>query len=152
MAAMKRADVFFVLAVLCFVLYRYGFKSGEEIVLSNAERNISTLSLLIERVGRKKNLKIPKIPRKCLLLACYFCVVMLKPVQVLSMRSYSIKELHAVCKQRGLSLIHQNIRGLHSNFESLFTVIATHDIDIITLSETHLSNTDNCGLYQIEGI
>jgi len=50
-----------------FVLYRYGFKSGEEIVLSNAERNVSTLSLLIERVGGKKNLKIPKLPTKCLL-------------------------------------------------------------------------------------
>jgi len=47
-----------------------------------------------------------------------------------------------VCKQSGLSFIHQNICGLHSNFESLSTVIATHDIDIITLSETFPTQTD----------
>jgi exonuclease III len=66
--------------------------------------------------------------------------------------SYVIKELQEICKERGLSFVHQNICGLQTKFESLCAVVETHNIDVITLSETHLSQTDcHVGLYSING-
>ena len=64
---------------------------------------------------------------------------------------YIIKELEEICKQRGLSLVHQNIRGLQSNSENLCAVVDNHNIDIITLSETHLTNSEPRDLYSIDG-
>ena len=65
---------------------------------------------------------------------------------------YNIEELHNLCKQRGLVFVHQNIRGLSSNFESLCALIDSHpNIDVITLSETHLSRDENIDLYKING-
>ena len=63
---------------------------------------------------------------------------------------YVIKELQKICKQRGLSFIHQNIRGLQSNFEGLQATLANHNIDVITLSETHLTNEPG-ELFSIDG-
>ena len=41
-----------------------------------------------------------------------------------------------------MKIVHQNIRGLESNFDMLQEFVESHDkIDILTLSETHL--TDN---------
>jgi len=64
---------------------------------------------------------------------------------------YVIKELQEICKQRGLSLVHQNIRGLQANFENLCAVIDNHNIDILTLSETHLYNDEPQDLVSISG-
>ena len=55
-------------------------------------------------------------------------------------------------KQRGLKIVHQNIRGLQSNFNLLCELVERNDFDIITLSETHLLNSsynDNNSLFEI---
>ena len=63
--------------------------------------------------------------------------------------------MQKVCKNRGFKIFHQNIRGLFANFSSLLVVFETHrEIDILTLSETHIvqdSYTDNESLYTIPG-
>ena len=66
---------------------------------------------------------------------------------------YIIKELQDICKHRGLSIVHQIIRGLQTNFENLCAVVDIHNIDIITLShfETHLTNSEPQDLYCIDG-
>ena len=148
MVAKSRADVLFLLVILCFAAWRFWFINDDLLqIVVKEEREISTLPLLIENIDRK-NLKIPYIPRKCLL---FGLLILCGDIETCLGPDYSIKELHALCKDRGLSFIHQNIRGLHTNFESLCSIIATHNIDIITLSEIHLSNSENLSLYKING-
>ena len=147
--ASKRADVFFLLSMLCFMALRYGFVYGENFIQTNNTeiKEISTLPLLVESVS-KNNLKVPLIPRKCLL---FGLLLLCGDIETCPGPEYMINELHALCRDRGLSFIHQNIRGLHTIFESLCSIIATHNIDIITLSETHLYDSDNLSLYKIDG-
>lgn len=57
--------------------------------------------------------------------------------------------------QRGTKIVHQNIRGLFNNISNLICFIDQNkNVDIITLSETHIRNgshLDNNNLYHIEG-
>jgi len=65
---------------------------------------------------------------------------------------YFIKDLRDFCIQKGLKFVHQNIRGLQINFNSLCTFIECHqNLDVITLSETHTSFNENSDLYKIDG-
>ena len=65
---------------------------------------------------------------------------------------YVINGLRDLCREKGLGFVHQNIRGLKSNFESLCAFIdCHHNIDIITLSETHTLPDENPNLYNISG-
>jgi hypothetical protein len=55
---------------------------------------------------------------------------------------------------KGMKFVHQNIRGLSSNFDMLQEFVAANGtIDLITLSETHLSNGKiGCeGIYVLDG-
>jgi exonuclease III len=55
-------------------------------------------------------------------------------------------------KMRGMNIIHQNIRGLLHNFGDLSVVLEKYKhIDIITLSETHITHNDNEQLFAIPG-
>ena len=66
---------------------------------------------------------------------------------------YVIKELQRICKQRGLSHVHHNVRGLQTNLEkNLCAVVDNHNIDILTLSETHLFDDEPQDLFSISGI
>ena len=41
--------------------------------------------------------------------------------------------------QKGISLLHQNVREFFQNFTAIKELLFTHkDIDILTLSETHI--------------
>ena len=56
--------------------------------------------------------------------------------------------------QKGISLLHQNVRaGLLHNFTAIKELLFTHkDIDILTLSETHICVAqDNDKLYHVQG-
>ena len=57
--------------------------------------------------------------------------------------------------QRGLHLFHQNIRGLLPHFSEVELFFGMYkNIDILTLSETHITSncsTDNSALYEIPG-
>ena len=60
------------------------------------------------------------------------------------------------CAQKGLKFVHQNIRGLLNNFSLLETFVNTANskIDILSLSETHITNSDfmdNESLYSLPG-
>ena len=54
-------------------------------------------------------------------------------------------------RQRAINILHQNIRGLLSSFTNICKLIDTHkNIDILTLSETHICNEENIDeLYKI---
>ena len=58
-------------------------------------------------------------------------------------------------QNKGMSIFHQNIRGLYQNFIQLQHMLSLHPkINIMTLSETHIvenSHMDNDSLYQIQG-
>lgn len=63
----------------------------------------------------------------------------------------TIPELENLCKQKGFSLLHQNMRGLFSNKRYIEYILNFHNnVDIITLSETHISSTDG-EVYDIPG-
>ena len=55
--------------------------------------------------------------------------------------------------QKGVSLLHQNVRGLLHNFTAIEELLYTHkNIDILTLSETHICVAeDNDKLYHVRG-
>ena len=54
--------------------------------------------------------------------------------------------------RKGLKIMHQNIRGILSNFDMLQEVVALHkNIDIVTLSETHLSEDSLIDLCELDG-
>ena len=56
-------------------------------------------------------------------------------------------------RQKGISLLHQNVRGLLHNFTAIEELLYTNkDIDILTLSETHIcAAEDNDKLYHVQG-
>ena len=62
-----------------------------------------------------------------------------------------ITELQNICKQRSLPIVYENSRGIQTNFENLRAVVDNHKIDIITLSETHITNPEPQDLYCIDG-
>ena len=54
--------------------------------------------------------------------------------------------------RKGLKIMHQNIRGILSNFDMLQEVFVLHkNIDIVTLSETHLSEDNLIDLCELDG-
>ena len=65
----------------------------------------------------------------------------------------SKKQLDRILRQRSINILHQNIRGLHLSFTNICKLIDTHrNIDISTLSETHISNEENIDeLYKVPG-
>ena len=53
---------------------------------------------------------------------------------------------------KGLKFVHQNIRGLEANFDHLQGFIESHkEIDVISLSETHLRSDNDCKILKLEG-
>ena len=57
--------------------------------------------------------------------------------------SHTLPELHDLLSKKGLSILHQNIRGLLANKDNVCRVLDDfHKIQILSLSETHLSTND----------
>ena len=66
-------------------------------------------------------------------------------------QSLSRVEFQEFISRKGMKIVHQNIRGLESNFDMLQEFVESHDkIDILTLSETHLTDNsyESCGKLQ----
>lgn len=61
--------------------------------------------------------------------------------------------LRNICQMRGIKIAHLNVQGLATSFNGLCDLLGSNpEIDILTLSETHLSkNTYNDHLYYISG-
>ena len=58
---------------------------------------------------------------------------------------------HSV-SSKGLKIFHQNIRGILSNFDMLQEFLVSHkNIDIATISETHLSGENHIDLCELDG-
>ena len=65
-----------------------------------------------------------------------------RDVEVQPGPSFSRVELQEFISRKGMKIMHQNIRGLGSNFDMLQEFVESHNkIDILALSGTHL--TDN---------
>ena len=63
----------------------------------------------------------------------------------------SVPELGNLLKVKGLSMFHQNVRGLFSNKPYIEYIMDNHNnIDIITLSETHIAPIDH-NIHEIPG-
>ena len=65
----------------------------------------------------------------------------------------SKNQLDCILRQRGINILHQNIRNLLSSFTNICKLINTHrNIKILTLSETHICNEKNIyKLFKIPG-
>ena len=65
----------------------------------------------------------------------------------------SKKQLDCILQQRGINILHHNIRGLISSFTNICKLIDNQrKTDILTLLETHICNEENIGeLYKISG-
>ena len=65
--------------------------------------------------------------------------------------NHTFPKIQYLCKQRGISMYHQNIRDLPTNYESLCEILDSHrGRDIILLSETH-TNENSEKIFAIQG-
>ena len=62
-------------------------------------------------------------------------------------------ELKELLTRKGCSILHQNVRGLLNNFASVEELVSSNQkIDVLTLSETHITpSQSNDKLYTISG-
>ena len=69
------------------------------------------------------------------------------------LQSYRIPELDSLLQQTGMSILHQNVRGLFSNKVYIENLIENYkNIDIFTLSETHIDKKSaSSDIYEIPG-
>lgn len=151
-----RTDVFCIILLIFSLILNIGFNCNNDYVVrittedirSWSRENCLLLSLLRSR-GTISSLKVPYFPRKCLffmlLIACGDVELCPGPVDPM------VEFLNT----RGIKIVHQNIRGLFTNMGSLTMFLEKYkQIDIITLSETHItpdSWNDNRNLYNIPG-
>ena len=84
-----------------------------------------------------------------LLILLLFCT----GVESVDDKKKSDDTLRSLLNQKGVSILHQNVRGLLHNFTDIEQLLYTHkDIDIYTLSETHIcAEEDNEKLYHVNG-
>ena len=108
-------------------------------------RSKGLFSLILSKYSR---LKVPYLSRKCLL---FMLLMICGDVE----RLPGQQVMEHFSNTRGIKKIHQNIKGLLTNIGSLTLLLNTYkNIDIITLSETHItygSWKDSSGLYAIPG-
>ena len=63
-----------------------------------------------------------------------------------------IPELNALLKKRGIKIFHQNVRGLLSNIAFVAELLRSFPaIDILSLSETHITNESEQALFELPG-
>lgn len=178
---MADGHVFRALRYWIILLYFYVCFSGALLPKTNPDLDISGDTLLFISHGlttvkiqhfnhrspssqHAKNLQLPN--SRLLLLGCRFTInsslslllirlandVELQPGPVGSSSSHDIlSDLRDLSTKNGLKIIHQNIRGLVANKDSLCQMIDdSKHIDIISLSETHLSDSEEAQV-QLDG-
>ena len=65
---------------------------------------------------------------------------------------HELNELRDIISKKGLSVLHQNIRGLGCHISSICEIFASFkNIDIFSLSETHVKSTDDICSLEIRG-
>lgn len=129
---------------------------GISITLNKAdmyeEHNETYISSSLWNLSSGSGVYLKKYSRKSL-----FCMLLLMSgdIETCPGPNHCIEEMDRICKQSGMKLFHQNIRGIFSNFNGLCELFQSNpNIDILTLSETHLNDADfngNQGLYNIQG-
>ena len=65
-----------------------------------------------------------------------------------------VEELSNLLRHRGIKIFHQNVRGLLTNIDKVKIFRDFKNIDILTLSETHINDHtyyDNAKLYEVPG-
>ena len=65
-----------------------------------------------------------------------------------------VEELSNLLRHRGIKIFHQNVRGLLTNIDKVKIFRDFKNIDILTLSETHINDDtyyDNAKLYEVPG-
>ena len=66
--------------------------------------------------------------------------------------SLSREQFKQFLSGKGIKIVHQNIRGVISNFHMLQEFVASYpEIDIIALTETHLTKTSWDSRYGLDG-
>ena len=89
-------------------------------------------------------MRVPKLPRKKLILLLLICGdIELCP------GPHARENLTDISKLRRIKLVHQNIKGLLSK-KNILETLFTNEKFIITLSETHITSV-NSELFQIPG-
>ena len=67
-------------------------------------------------------------------------------------QSLSRVEFQEFISRKGMKIVRQNIRGLGSKFDMLQEFVESHDkIDILTLSETHLTHISYESCSKLQG-
>ena len=151
MAAM-RADVFlFALFLYCaiFTVKNVSYVTGDgiSITLNYQEENLNaSFGISYLHASRKRN-NFTRANHKALL-----TLLLILSGDIETCPGPSNPELKNILNGKGIHLFHQNIRGLFSKKGLIEEFLnRSKDIDILTLSETHIDPTENNDLYKING-
>ena len=86
--------------------------------------------------------------------SCFGTILLLMCGDIESCPGPGYQDLPTFTNTKGMKVLHQNIRGLHQNLSNLAQIFESGNIDIFTLSETHVvqdSYMDVDDLYTIPG-
>ena len=61
------------------------------------------------------------------------------------------KDLKKICKNKGLKIFHQNIRGLHGKFDEVSDLLTNNRIDVLCLTELFLNKIISSTVFNIPG-
>ena len=142
------ADVFRLVLIFSFIYMSFmtkkpcfitsnGIENGENKALLNGESFISTSLWCCSKHG----FILSRANRKIVVL----CVLLLVCGDIESCPGPNIFD------QKGLKITHQNIRGTLANFHLVQNYTDAHKIDVLTLSETHITENQNSSLFTLEG-
>ena len=144
--ASSKTDVFCVLVVLVFMLYKsstlYLNLNSNDITSWNVEQNSMAMALLTEKCSSGLMLNVPQVPRKHIL---FILLLMCGDIESCPGPATGNKNLQNMLDLKGIKLVHQNIRGLEQK-KHLIQTLFTSKKSIITLSETHLETDDTKNL------
>lgn len=151
--ASMRTDILLLVAILFVVLYLKNWITGLQTITNDIEHTFTrdTLRKCFSFL-RRRNEKKPI----CLIKKLLICLLLINCgdiEQCPGPATYS-ESLKNVCNSRGMKIAHLNIQAITTSYNGICDLLGNNpDIDILTLSETHLtSQTEhNSEIFKIEG-
>ena len=148
MAPIMRHVSILLFVIATFQVKKFAFVSTASISLSVCgssilhERETFIMATLWEARGGKLNFRIRSSCQSIMGLIILLCGDIETCPRPVSERRYN-HDLEHLTNQRGLTILHQNVRGLFANHVYIYELIQSFKgIDILTLSETQIKSND----------
>ena len=138
--------MFFILlaVILIFQVKKPSFVTDDsfDIILGVTDTVLRRESFIYSSIWLYSSMKINIALKRSFKLYLFLLILMSGDVEQLPGPQQHL-ELKSLLRNRGLSILHQNVRGLSSNFDLISEILENNNIDILTLSETHIKPSDD---------